>query len=210
MSNISKFGFSQNDNNNTAGAIGPRGQSGATGQQGIQGLQGEQGEPGNDAKFPLHLNYGDITGIASLTGPPDFNSTMYINSNIDMNGTNSIYNVKTISGYSAIGQSIIAESRMLFNGGVEIYNDIMNVSLTTDKFLKADSNKIITSADIQINDVSNLSTRLLLNESNIQNITLINTGDPFTPPNQGASLIQSTSANPTFKIKGLTSSNSIF
>ena len=206
-SGISKFGYSENT---SSGIIGPRGPAGLNGTNGTNGNDGKNGTDGKDAVFPLALNYADISGIASLTGPPDSNSTMYINSNIDMNGTNSIYNVKTISGYSAIGQSIIAESRMIFNGGVEIFNDIMNLSLTTNKFLKADSNKIITSADIQINDVSNLSTRLLLNESNTQNITLINTGDPFTPPNQGASLIQSTSANPTFKIKGLTSSNSIF
>ena len=80
MTALSKFGFSQNDNNNTAGAIGPRGQSGASGQQGIQGLQGdkgEQGEPGNDAKFPLDVNYGDIIGIASLSG--GVGSSMYIN-----------------------------------------------------------------------------------------------------------------------------------
>ena len=211
-SGISKFGYSENS---SSGIIGPRGPAGLNGTNGTNGtdgkngLDGKNGTDGKDAVFPLALNYADISGIASLTGPPDSNSTMYINSNIDMNGTNSIYNVKTISGYSAIGQSIIADSRMIFNGGVEIFNDIMNLSLTTNKFLKADSNKIITSADIQINDVSNLSTRLLLNESNRQNITLINTGDAFTPPNQGASLIQSTSANPTFKIKGLTSSNNI-
>ena len=201
MSSISKFGMAQNDNNNTVSTIGPRGQSGQQGIQGLQGDKGEQGEPGNDAKFPLNLNYGDITGIASLTGPPDFNSTMYINSSLDMNGTNSILNVKTISGYTAIGQSITADSRMLFTGGVEIYNDIMNLSLTTDKFLKADSNKIITSADIQIDDVQNLSTRLTQNEAKTATITLTSTGDAFTAPNQGASLIHASSTNPTLKSK---------
>jgi hypothetical protein len=48
-----------------------------------------------------------------------------------------------------------------------------------------------------------------LNESNIQNISLTSTGDAFTAPNQGASLIHATSTTPTFKIKGLTSSNYI-
>ena len=185
------------------------GSDGKNGTNGNDGKDGTDGNDGKDAVFPLALNYADISGISSLTGPPDANSTMYINSNIDMNGANSIYNVKTISGYTAIGQSIIVDSRMLFNGGVEIYNDIMNLSLTTDKFLKADSNKIITSADIQIDDVQNLSTRLTQNEAKTATITLTSTGSAFVAPNQGASLIPTNSANPSLKIKGLTSSNNI-
>ena len=138
--------------------------------------------------------------MSSLTGPPDANSTMYINSNVDFNGSNSIYNVKNISGYQAIGQSITCESRMILQGGVEIYNDIMNYSLTINKFLKADNNKIITSSDITINDVANLSTRLTQNESKIASISLTSSGSLFTAPNQGARLIPVSSANPAFKI----------
>ncbi len=64
---------------------------------------------------------------------------------------------------------------VIIQGGVDIYNDIINYSLTTNKFLKADDNKIITSTDIQINDVKDLSTRLLLNESNTRNISVTST-----------------------------------
>ena len=210
MSNISKFGFSQNDNNNTAGAIGPRGQSGASGQQGIQGLQGdkgEQGEPGQDAKFPLNLNYGDIVGIASLSGGAG--SSIYINSNVDMNGYNSFYNVSSINGYDAIGQHLAINSPLVCNSTVQIFQDLINYRLTANKFIKTDSMKILSSTDITIDDVVNLSTRLTQNEAKTATITLTSTGSAFVAPNQGASLIPTNSANPSLKIKGLTSSNNI-
>jgi hypothetical protein len=37
----------------------------------------------------------------------------------------------------------------------------------------------------------------------------VNTGDSFAPPGTAASLVHATSSNPSFKIKGLTASNSI-
>ena len=203
MSTISKFGFSS-DNKNSVGVVGPRGPAGAKGEQ------GEQGPPGADAVFPLALNYADISGIASLTGPPDANSTMYINSNMDFNGYNSLYNVSSISAYDAIGQPLTITGSLQVNGSVQISQNFVNTTLTANKFLKTDEGKTVTSTDIQINDVKDLSTRLLLNESNTRNISVTSTGDAFTAPNQGASLIHTTSTNPTFKIKGLTSSNSIF
>jgi hypothetical protein len=99
--------------------------------------------------------------------------------------------------------------RVIVNPSLTVNGAITNNSLTTNKFLKADANKIITSADITINDVENLSTRLTQNEAKIAGISLTSSGSPFTPPNQGASLIPASSANPAFKIKGLTSSNNI-
>ena len=125
MSSISKFGFSQNDNNNnTAGTIGPRGATGATGatgQTGQTGQPGQPGQPGQDAKFPLNLNYGDIVGIASLSGGAG--SSIYINSNVDMNGYNSFYNVSSINGYDAIGQHLAINSPLVCSGTVQIFQD---------------------------------------------------------------------------------------
>ncbi len=43
-----------------------------------------------------------------------------IGSNLEFNGFNSLYNVKTISGYTAIGQSLSVESRMIIAGGMEV------------------------------------------------------------------------------------------
>jgi hypothetical protein len=101
----------------------------------------------------------------------------------------------------------MCESIMILQVAVESYNDIMNYSLITNDFIKGDENKIITSSDIQINDVVNLSTRLTQNEAKIASISLTSLGNPFTAPNQGASLIPVSRANPAFKIKGLSSSN---
>jgi hypothetical protein len=109
-------------------------------------------------------------------------------------------NVGTLTLY---GENVVINPSLTVNGA------ITNNSLTANKFLKSDNNKIITSADITINDVDNLSTRLSQNEAKTATISLTSSGSPFTAPNQGASLIPVSSANPSFKIKGLTSSNNI-
>ena len=172
-----------------------------------KGKKGDQGEPGNDAKFPLNLNYGDIVGIASLSGGAG--SSININSNVDMNGYNSFYNVSSINGYAAIGQHLAINSPLVCNSTVQIFQDLLNYRLTANKFIKTDSMKILSSTDITIDDVENLSTRLTQNEAKTATITLTSTGSAFVAPNQGASLIPTNSANPSLKIKGLTSSNNI-
>ena len=187
-SGISKFGYSENT---SVGMIGPRGLPGK------DGIDGKNGTDGKDAVFSftenMNANDKNITNLNTLDVKNITRSDgqqLNINSVVNMNGY----------GFANVGGQIF-QNGFTINGSYEV---------EANKFLKTDEGTTLTSADIQINDVKDLSTRLLLNESNTQNITLINTGDPFTPPNQGASLIQSTSANPTFKIKGLTSSNSIF
>jgi len=196
MSGISKFGVSS-DNNNSVGIVGPRGPTGATGAQGAKGDKGETGEKGADAVFSFtenmnannknltNLNTLDVKNLTRTDGSP-----LVINSIIDMNGLGLL---------NVAGQ--VFQNGFTINGSYEV---------EANKFLKTDEGTALTSADIQISDVKDLSTRLLLNESNIQNISVTSTGDAFTAPNQGASLIHTTSTNPAFKIKGLTSSNSIF
>ncbi len=138
----------------------------------------------NDKKI-TNLNTLDVKNLTRTDGYP-----LVINSIIDMNGLGLL---------NVAGQ--VFQNGFTINGSYEV---------EANKFLKTDEGTALTSADIQISDVKDLSTRLLLNESNIQNISVTSTGDAFTAPNQGASLIHATSTNPAFKIKGLTSSNSIF
>jgi hypothetical protein len=121
MSTISKFGV---ESGGVGGGVGPRGPAGIQGIQGIQGLKGDDGKDGKDAVFPLVLNYADISGINSLTGPPDANSTIYINSNMDFNGSNSLYNVSSISGYDAIGQPLTITGQMQVNGSAQISQNL--------------------------------------------------------------------------------------
>ena len=116
MSTISKFGYS--DNNNSVGVVGPRGPAGA------KGDKGDTGEKGADAVFPLALNYADISGVSSLMGPLDANSTITINSNMDFNGSNSLYNVSSISGYDAIGQPLTITGQMQVNGSAQISQNL--------------------------------------------------------------------------------------
>ena len=65
-----------------------------------------------------------MSGISSLTGPPDANSTITIGSNLEFNGFNSLYNVKTISGYQAIGQPLTIESQMVVNSSIEVAQNL--------------------------------------------------------------------------------------
>ena len=126
-----------------------------------------------------------------------------------MSGYNSFYNVSSINGYDAIGQHLAINSPLVCNSTVQIFQDLINYRLTANKFIKTDSMKILSSTDITIDDVENLSTRLTQNEAKTATITLTSTGSAFVAPNQGASLIPTNSANPSLKIKGLTSSNNI-
>jgi hypothetical protein len=173
------------------GIVGPRGP------QGAKGDKGDTGEKGADAVFSFtenmnandknitNLNTVDVKHITRTDGQP-----LVINSIINMSG----YGLINVAGQ-------IYQNGLIING---------SNPFDANKFLKTDEGGTLTSAEIQINDVTDLSTRLQLNESSIQNISVTSTGDAFTAPNQGASLIHTTSTNPTFKIKGLTSSNSIF
>ena len=146
MSTISKFGHSEISS--SVGIVGPRGPAGTNGLDGKNGTDGKDGKDGKDAVFPLALNYADISGVSSLTGPPDANSTIYINSNMDFNGSNSLYNVSSISGYDAVGQPLTITGRLQVNGSVQIFQDLVTSKLTANKFIKTDGNKTITNADI--------------------------------------------------------------
>ena len=61
----------------------------------------------------------------------------------------------------------------------------------------------------QDDSINNLSFQLQATQNSVSAISLVNTGDSFAPPGTAASLVHATSSNPSFKVKGLTASNSI-
>jgi len=61
----------------------------------------------------------------------------------------------------------------------------------------------------QDDSINNLSFQVQATQNSVSAISLVNTGDSFAPPGTAASLVHATSSNPSFKIKGLTASNSI-
>lgn len=196
---LSKFGFSTTDN--IAGPPGPRGLPGLDGKNGIDGINGIDGKDGQDAIFPLDINGESIIGISSLSGAPNpiivgAIDPIKINSSLDFMGT-VIMNLSEISG-AVVGEPIVIHSQVA-----------INTLSTESKFIRADDNKILISSDINIQDVNSLNNKLLLIDDRLASYALTNTGPLFGLPNTYASLVHSTSANPNFKIKGLTCSNNI-
>ena len=61
----------------------------------------------------------------------------------------------------------------------------------------------------QDDSINNLSFQLQATQKSVSAISLTNTGASFGLPGTAAGLVHATSANPSFKVKGLTASNSI-
>ncbi len=61
----------------------------------------------------------------------------------------------------------------------------------------------------QDDSISTLSIQMQATQNSVSAISLVNTGSSFAVPGTAAGLVHATSANPSFKVKGLTDSNSI-
>ena len=61
----------------------------------------------------------------------------------------------------------------------------------------------------QDDSINTLSFQMQAVQNSVSAISLTNTGASFGLPGTTASLVHATSANPSFKVKGLTASNSI-
>ena len=61
----------------------------------------------------------------------------------------------------------------------------------------------------QDDSINTLSFQMQAVQNNVSAISLVNTGASFGAPGATASLVHATSSNPSFKVKGLTASNSI-
>jgi uncharacterized coiled-coil protein SlyX len=91
-------------------------------------------------------------------------------------------------------------------GAVETKNTSQDDSITALTTRVSDVETKNTSQDDSIN---NLSFQMQAVQNSVSSISLVNTGASFAAPGTAAGLVHATSSNPSFKVKGLTASNSI-
>jgi uncharacterized coiled-coil protein SlyX len=122
----------------------------------------------------------------------------------DVETKNSSQDVSIAGLNTSLGNTTITLLNRI--GAVETKNTSQDDSITGLTTRVFDVETKNTSQDDSINT---LSFQMQAVQNNVSAISLVNTGASFGAPGATASLVHATSSNPSFKVKGLTASNSI-